>query len=218
MFWVHAGTKARFQESYQSIAEKLGLPRRNDPNVNTLGLVSDWLRNEEIGRWLMILDNADDVTVFYPKQGVGQDKTPDRPNRPTSANHPPSNAQPPLASFLPKSRNGKVVITSRSIDASERLAGSHKNIFRVLAMDQDQALQLFRNKLKKQHDEDGAADLLRALDYIPLAVTQAAAYINRRAPRMSIRGYLDEFRRSDKRKESLLNRGRRRSSPRRESI
>ena len=40
---------------------------------------------------------------------------------------------------------------------------------------------------------------------MPLAIVQAAAYIRQRAPRCSIHKYLDEFRKSDKRKTSLLN-------------
>lgn len=43
-----------------------------------------------------------------------------------------------------------------------------------------------------------------ALDYIPLAITQAAAYINRRAPRITISGYLKEFHKNDKKKANLL--------------
>ncbi|KAJ4167391.1 hypothetical protein NW754_011206 [Fusarium falciforme] len=41
---------------------------------------------------------------------------------------------------------------------------------------------------------------------MPLAITQAAAFINRRAPRMSTSKYLDEFRRSDTKRARLLNR------------
>ena len=48
--------------------------------------------------------------------------------------------------------------------------------------------------------------LLETLGYLPLAITQAAAYINRRAPRMTISGYLEEFRKNDKKKANLLNR------------
>ena len=55
--------------------------------------------------------------------------------------------------------------------------------------------------------QDGyyAAELLRALDCIPLAITQAAAYVNRRAPLISVSTYLDDFRRSDRKNDSLLN-------------
>lgn len=42
-------------------------------------------------------------------------------------------------------------------------------------------------------DMQAAVDLIRALDHIPLAVTQATAYINRRRPRVTTRPYPDGF-------------------------
>ncbi|KAH6870948.1 hypothetical protein B0T10DRAFT_533703 [Thelonectria olida] len=121
----------------------------------------------------MVLDSVDDVNLFYSSSSSGRDET------------------RPLAVFLPKRRNGTILVTSRSMDAAEKLTGGHK--------------ALFRNKLQGDFDENAAADLLHALDYIPLAITQAAAYINRRAPRISVKTYLDAFRESDKKKGSLLN-------------
>jgi len=64
---VHASTKARFEEAYRGIADRLELPSQNDPKVDTLKLVRDWLCDESNGRWLIVLDNADDVEVFYSK-------------------------------------------------------------------------------------------------------------------------------------------------------
>lgn len=71
-------------------------------------------------------------------------------------------------------------------------------------MDKNEGLQLLRNKLGDLPLEESAVELLSALDCIPLAITQAAAYINRRA-RITVAGYLSEFRKSNKRRESLLN-------------
>ncbi|KAH7124721.1 TPR domain protein [Dactylonectria macrodidyma] len=181
VFWVHASTRGRFEEAYRSIADRLELPRRNDPDVNICRLVSEWLRVEENGPWKMILDNADDVGVFF------------------------LNAQKRLASFLPQSCNGSIVVTSRSMDVAERLVGSWSNILTIPAMKTEEACQLLREKLGVSYDDGAAADLVRDLNHMPLAITQAAAFINRRAPRMSIPAYLNEFRRSDKKKASLLN-------------
>ncbi|RFU31458.1 hypothetical protein B7463_g4861, partial [Scytalidium lignicola] len=191
VLWVHASTKARFEEAYRGIADKLELPERNDPEADVLQLVSNWLCNETNGRWIMIVDNADDMEVFYPKQMRTMDES--SPPAPT-----------PLANYLPQSRNGSILITSRSKDAAARLAGGHKYIKEVPAMDESQAFGLFRNKLECASNEEGAADLLRELDYIPLAITQAAAFINRRG-RMTASGFLDDFRGNDKRRESLLH-------------
>ncbi|RDL35922.1 uncharacterized protein BP5553_06534 [Venustampulla echinocandica] len=191
VLWVHASTKARFEEAYRGIADELELPERNDPRVDVLRLVSNWLCNETNGKWMMIVDNADDIEVFYPKQ-----------TRTVNESSPP--APTPLATYLPQSRNGSILITSRSKDAAARLAGGRTYIKEVPKMDESQALGLFRNKLEHASNEEGAPDLLRALDYIPLAITQAAAFINRRV-QMTASGYLDDFRGNDKKRESLLN-------------
>ncbi|EWY97447.1 hypothetical protein FOYG_02287 [Fusarium oxysporum NRRL 32931] len=202
VYWVHASSRPRFEEAYRSIAERLQLPRRNDPDVDVLGLVRDWLQTEEAGSWLMILDSADDVNLFYPIHISGAEAVTGLAHENTIA----KTDQQPLAAYLPKRRNGTILITSRGMDAAERLTGSHKAVYRVSTMDEAQGLQLFQNKLGGDLDSDAATDLLRALDYIPLAITQAAAYINRRVPRVSVKRYLDTFRKSDKEKSNLLNR------------
>ena len=46
------------------IADRIKLPQRDEPTANILQLVSNWLCDEANGRWTMILDNADDPTVF----------------------------------------------------------------------------------------------------------------------------------------------------------
>lgn len=187
---MHASTRERFEEAYRDIADRLKLPRRHDPETDVLRLVHDWLIDEENGQWLMILDNADDIDVFYPrnsKRGTADSST-----------------RQPLAALLPQGSNGSILVTSRSRDAAERLTGSGHNVSPVLAMDELQAKQLLQNKLLDKYDEEVAADLVLALECMPLAITQAAAYIIRRAPRMSASAYLREFRKSRTRKADLL--------------
>ena len=135
----------------------------------------------------MILDNADETDTFFPKN------TKER------------NIQASIASYLPKTSNGRILVTSRSLDTAERLTGSHKTIIQIPTMGSSEALQLFRNNLQAGVLDDDATALVEALDFVPLAVNQAAAYINRRTPRVSVRSYLDDFRNSQKRKGSLLN-------------
>ena len=47
-----------------NIASLIDLPGRDDPKVDILHLVRNWLCDERNGRWLLILDNADDYSVF----------------------------------------------------------------------------------------------------------------------------------------------------------
>ncbi len=68
-----------------------------------------------------------------------------------------------------------------------------------------QALALFEKKLGPLGQSDDTAELAAALEFIPLAIVQAAAYISQRAPRCSVQQYLENFRKSDRKKTSLLN-------------
>ncbi|KAK8115630.1 hypothetical protein PG984_012132, partial [Apiospora sp. TS-2023a] len=186
IFWIHASTAARVEEAYRGIADRLNLPGRSKSNVNVCQLVSNWLCDETNGQWILILDNTDNVEVFFPQRK-------------------PQDASTPLGNYLPQSQNGSILVTSRNRDAALRIVGDPRNVMQVQAMGKSQALQSLRNRLHSTSDEDGMADLLDVLGYIPLAITQAAAFINRRS-RMTVSNYLSDFHRSLERKGSLLGR------------
>jgi TFIIF-interacting CTD phosphatase-like protein len=60
VFWVHASNAARIEQDYRDIADQVRLAGRNDPQADIFKLVHNWLRNEKNGKWLVVLDNADD--------------------------------------------------------------------------------------------------------------------------------------------------------------
>lgn len=62
------------------------------------------------------------------------------------------------------------------------------------------------NRVDSLSDVDVAADLVKVLDLISLAISQAAAYIQKRAPRNSVQQYLDDFRKSEGKRARLLSR------------
>ena len=79
-------------------------------------------------------------------------------------------------------------------------------------MEEAHAIELFIRKLEnlmtlgiKLHDED-IAELATALEFMPLAIVQAAAYISERAPLCSVQQYLEQYQKSDRKKTSLLDR------------
>ena len=166
----------------------------DNPKVDVLRLVRNWLCDESNGQWAIIIDNADDSSVFFPLHNRSQAH---------GANN-LSQATEPLSDFLPQSLNGSILITSRNAELAYDLVGSRANIVEVKPMDEGDALALLQKKLSFDADEK-AVELLQALDYMPLAITQAAAYIERRAPRMTISRYLDKVRRSDYDRARLLN-------------
>lgn len=65
ILWVHADSQATFLTDYKTIGKKLEVDERLDGTD-----LLDAVRNEIEGRskWLMILDNADDLRLF----GAGQ--------------------------------------------------------------------------------------------------------------------------------------------------
>lgn len=179
----HEGTPRR---RLKTIADAVKLPGRNQPQTDIPQLVYNWLSNDRNGRWLIILDNADDRNVLYSPI---TDDTPD---------------SKPFATYLPQNRNGSILITARNKDLAYRLTGYHQNIIEVGPMEQTDALTLLENNLESLPDPDIAIDLVHTLDLVPLAISQAAAYIRQREPRTSPSKYLADFWASEKRKTQLL--------------
>lgn len=199
VFWVHASCTARFIEGYRKIAERAKLPRWDQPDVDILMLVYSWLCDEANGRWLMVIDNADDEEVFTCRSAGG------RGNQDQFA----SKAAPTLLDSIPQSTNGSILITSRSRDVAFRLTGDYADIIRVRPMDQAHALTLLQTQLKGSLGQDDAEQedataLVEELDYMPLAISQAAAYISQRAPRATVSKYLQDLRKGDRDRAKLL--------------
>ncbi|RJE21950.1 Kinesin light chain, partial [Aspergillus sclerotialis] len=196
IFWVHASNAARFEQGYRDIADTVKLFGRRDPKANIFKLVHDWLRDSKNGKWFLVLDNVDNVHFFLnrPDNIQGQ------------AGYENGGADRPLREYLPQSSNGSILITSRSREAALELV-DQRDIIVVETMVQTDALALFEKKLGKKVNRQDIIELAAALEFIPLAIVQAAAYISDPDRGCSVRQYLDEFQKSDRKKIRLLDRG-----------
>ena len=152
----------------------------------------DWLRDEKNRKWLLILDNIDD-TFFLPWAGSNSQGAQKN-----------SSDSKDLLAYLPQSQNGGVLVTTRSKGIALEIA-EESDIIVVEPMDKSHALALFKKKLRVLEDSNDIAELAAALEFMPLAIVQAAAYISQRAPRCSVRRYLNDFQKSDRKKTSLLD-------------
>ena len=160
-------------------------------------MVHGWLSNENNGRWTMVVDNADNTSVLF-EAWSGEI------NLETSAS---ASARYSLADYLPSSPNGSIVMTTRDRKVAEGLIEHAEDILDVKPMVTEEAVALLMKRLKKQEPDlvrDDLVDLARELDCMPLAMSQAAAYVNQRAPRVTVSKYLDELRRSDYGRAKLL--------------
>jgi hypothetical protein len=155
--------------------------------------VHDWLRDDWKGKWVFILDNVDDAAFLVETPRTSQDG---------QTNGVGSGNLRPLVTYLPQCPNGSILITTRSKYAALKLV-EQRDIIAIEPMSKPDALALLEGKLG-WHDND-ATELAAELEFMPLAIAQAAAYISQRVPRYSVREYLQDFRKSDRKRASLLN-------------
>jgi hypothetical protein len=195
VFWIHASNAARFEQSYHQIADKAKIPGRNNPKADIVKLVYDWLQNKNKQKWFFILDNLDDAAFLVQAQS----------NNPAAqkAGHSDTSSQP-LSAYLPQGENGSILITTRIRDAALTLVEESDTIA-VDSMDPGNAVLLFQKKLRSPDDSKDVTELVALLEFMPLAIVQAAAYVAQKAPRCSARQYMEKFKRRDKEKMSLLN-------------
>ncbi|KAG4434548.1 hypothetical protein IFR05_009964 [Cadophora sp. M221] len=177
------------------------MPGRQNPTANIFQLVHDWLCDEKKGKWVLILDNVDNAGFLVEARRTGQEGQ-------TSGIK--SGNLRLLVSYLPQCPHGSILITTRTKLAALQLVEDY-NLVAVEPMDKVDAVTLLEKKLRMREDNDidgkncDVSDLAVALEYMPLAIVQAAAYISQRAPRCSVSEYLDKFRKSDREKTSLLD-------------
>jgi hypothetical protein len=99
----------------------------------------------------------------------------------------------PLLSYLPQCDHESILITSRSRSEASKFV-EEADFIAVGPMDSEDAIRLFEKKLVQKKLREHAmgntnetAQLVTALEYMPLAIVQTAAYISQRWPRSFVR-------------------------------
>ncbi|EGU80995.1 hypothetical protein FOXB_08470 [Fusarium oxysporum f. sp. conglutinans Fo5176] len=162
VFWVHASSVEKFSEGYTNIANECKIPGHEDPTFDVLQVVQDWLESKESGPWLMVIDNADDLQLFFPQNESSKMK----PNTDKS-----------LSQFIPQCAHGRVLITTRNMQVGSRLTKG-KYPIEVGQMSDQEACQLLRQGIHQEDEsEKDLLQLSSRLEFLPLALVQAAAFI-----------------------------------------
>ena len=127
-------------------------------------MVSDYLCEEQNNHWLLILDNADDSQIFIERSEATS----------SVAEH-----NEPLYKYIPRSERGTVLITTRDKRVGQRLTVPRAVVV-LKPMGESEAEELLRSRLEETEkwNREDVKQLLEALEYLPLAITQAAAYIS----------------------------------------
>ncbi|EWZ78435.1 hypothetical protein FOWG_17299 [Fusarium oxysporum f. sp. lycopersici MN25] len=186
VFWVHASNRERFRQSYASIAEECDIPGQDDPKVDVLVLVKDWLEKRFKSLWLMVIDNADDTQLFSQPQHM-QDSI----KAPVSA----TGADGGLGRYIPECAHGSILTTSRDKQTALRLSQSKRPI-EINRMTDGEANLLMRTILEDDGISIEETSLLTTrLEHLPLALAQAAAFIQENS--ISISRYIQLLHESD---------------------
>ena len=147
-------------EAYLEIGQQLQIPDIKQGQADIQKLVQRYLSQDNSGKWLLVFDNADDVDIWTKKPENTSDSS-------------------RLIDHLPTSKHGSILFTTRSRKAAVKLAG--KNVVSVGEMDRTTAKELLESLLMDRElltDNRSTTELLQRLTHLPLAIVQAAAYIN----------------------------------------
>ncbi|RYP93273.1 hypothetical protein DL770_000648 [Monosporascus sp. CRB-9-2] len=160
--WIQATSMESLDQGYHTVARQLGIRDSGGKDVDIKKLVQDFLNEDTVGQWILVFDNADDIQMWIDKAGSETQQS----NR--------------LIDYIPRSKSGRVIFTTRDRKIGVKLA--QQNVMEVLKMTEDTAIRMLRNclidkNLVDTRPEDAKA-MLAWLTHLPLAIAQAAAYIN----------------------------------------
>ncbi|KAL9612624.1 MAG: hypothetical protein Q9167_002794 [Letrouitia subvulpina] len=140
-----------------------------DPKASRFKPVHDWLYMEKHRNWLLILDNVDNALFPSKAENSWSESAGERRGLAGATSVPPSKPE----------RDGS------NHDSGQRAsikAVEDKDIIIVEPMKRVHALALLEKKLGVRGNDEGVSDLVVALEFMPLAIVQAAALISQRAP------------------------------------
>lgn len=184
MFWIYAATADRFHQSFRRLAQKLGISDDQVEDAKLSGLVCDRLVADSMRQWLMIIDNADDIDMFYGTKDQCSLKG--------------------LAQYIPKCSHGSVLITTRN----KQLAVEFGGTIQIPELTELESAEFVKKKLElsdtKAAEQSKEIHMLTdQLGHLPLALVQATAFIQRNSSK--IKDYLEIYEKSEDRMIKLLS-------------
>ncbi|KAL4985433.1 violaceus kinesin [Aspergillus falconensis] len=155
IFWIPCTSYASVEQACLNIAQLVGMKGLKPGEAKDR--VKSYLSQGSSGKWLLIFDNADDMDMWFGG----------------------SAAAAGLVDFIPQNEQGRVLFTTRNRKLAVKLASSF--VIEILEPDAQTGLKILEKALiRKDHleERDATIALLGQLMFLPLAIIQAAAYIN----------------------------------------
>lgn len=179
VYWVQAHDATSFEKSYRDIGKILDIPGIDNDKADVKELVRQRLSKESTGKWLLIVDNADNAQLFQTHDDSS------------------------LFSCLPFSNLGGILFTTRNHEVATDHAEAE--VISIGMMDDSESRELLRTTLQKKHilnDIESTSELLELLAHLPLAIKQAGAYLNKK--NITISKYVDMYKNSNDTQIKLL--------------
>ncbi|CAH0045119.1 unnamed protein product [Clonostachys solani] len=151
VFWLSAASLSDLHDSYKRIANILGIKLYQDITTEHLQ-VTQALEQLHEGRWLWIIDTEQHICP----DGVV-----------------------PLWQYLPRNRNGTILITGRSSQAAASLGARPENIINVSRMSDDEAVKLWCQTMADgvEYGNGSRLEMIKLLGHSPLAIKKTCSYI-----------------------------------------
>jgi tetratricopeptide (TPR) repeat protein len=170
VFWLPATDMDSLHQAYRDVAKQLQVAGWDEEKADVKKLVQVHLSQESTRPWLCIFDNADDLSMWIRSPG--------------------SEAGPGgLKEYLPQSKQGCVLFTTRDKKVAVKLAG--RDVVEVPELDDKGAMHLLQESLvdtSLMDDQRNARAVLQQFTNLPLAIVQGAACINENS--MSLADYV----------------------------
>ncbi|PWW76786.1 hypothetical protein C7212DRAFT_363746 [Tuber magnatum] len=182
VFWVNASSFLGFSEDYRRILQIARIPiGEGMDDEGLLIAVKRWFESPDSGDWILVLDNADNEEDFG-----GNKSSISRP--------------------LPQGSKGTIVFTTKSRQIAQREGCQFVEVGKMVA---EEAKDLFSRRivslsLHRKEDERAIEMVLDTVDYLPLAIIGATAFM--RETSSSPSEYWQILQHSDELKKRLLSR------------
>ncbi|KAI0412396.1 hypothetical protein F5X98DRAFT_379817 [Xylaria grammica] len=176
VIWLLAANGTVFRQACAEALKHLGIQVAGDEDPEEV--LQRHLNSDRAGKWLLIIDNLDEMGTLRGSS--------DQPGG--------------IHRFLPDSDSGRILFTTRSYDIGKQAAD---DTVELKKMSPEEAMLYLEKKAQLEDQDDAAAaELLVQLGHIPLAITQAAAYLERN--RISVRKYVDLLRETESNTVQLM--------------
>jgi tetratricopeptide (TPR) repeat protein len=156
VFWVPALSMESYEQACIAVVAALHINQTDTGEDNAKELVKEHLSADQAGPWLLVVDNADDQDILYGTEHTAG-----------------------IIDYLPESDKGMTVFTTRVQELAVSL--TRGDVLELGSMSRLDATNLLEKSLIRKdftEEREEMEELLDELACLPLAIAQAAAYLN----------------------------------------